>query len=79
MNLSKTEKKILQLIAEQSLITKLEMKRHLRGDGIGESSLGEVVDTVTRNLIDKKLIASLRPLGSTCFVITQRGSQMLQE
>ncbi len=79
MSLSKTEEKILKKIAEQNLITKAELKKFLRGDGIAESNLADVVDTVTKKLADRQLISSMSPLGSTCFVITQRGSRFLEE
>ena len=78
MNLSKTEEKILKVISGKDLITKIELKKVLRGDGIAESNVSDVIDTVTRNLIDKKLVVMMNPLGSTCFVITQHGSRLLR-
>ena len=73
--LSSIEKKILKKVAESQLITRPELKKFLQANGGGENA----IDTVTRNLVDKNLLAAINPIGSTCYVITQKGSRMLDE
>ena len=73
--LSSIEKKILKKVGENQLITRPELKKFLQTNGGGENA----VDTVTRNLIQKNLLAEINPIGSTCYVITQKGNRMLDE
>jgi hypothetical protein len=73
--LTSIEKKILKKVAEHQLITRPELKRYLQANGGGENA----VDSVTKNLIQKNLLTEINPIGSTCYVITQKGSQMLDE
>lgn len=73
--LTSIEKKILKKVAEHQLITRPELKKFLQINGGGENA----VDTVTRNLIQKNLLTEINPIGSTCYVITQKGTKMLDE
>ena len=73
--LTSIEKKILKKVAEHQLITRPELKRYLQANGGGENA----VDSVTRNLIQKNFLTEINPIGSTCYVITQKGSRMLDD
>lgn len=73
--LTSIEKKILKKVAEHQLITRPELKRYLQANGGGENA----VDSVTKNLVQKNLMAEINPIGSTCYVITQKGSRMLDD
>ncbi|MEM7819541.1 MAG: hypothetical protein QXD48_01790 [Candidatus Aenigmatarchaeota archaeon] len=75
--LNKSEIKVLKKIAECQLITKIELKTYMQNNG-GEIS-DSTIDTITRNLIEKNLITKINPVGSTCFIITKKGSQVLKE
>jgi hypothetical protein len=77
--LTSAEEKILKKIAEQNLITKIELKRFLLQNSQDSKEIGTLVETVARNLMEKNLIAAINPVGSTCFVITQRGSKLLKD
>lgn len=72
MNLSQTEKRILETVAKKQLVTKNELKEYLKIDG-------SALETVASNLINKKLIAAVNPVGSTCYAITQQGTKLLNE
>ena len=74
--LSANEEKVLRKIAESHLVSKNEIKELLNdGSDVDNSHL---LDSVVRSLIDKKFVSAVNPVGETCFVITQRGSKMLQ-
>ena len=75
--LTSAEEKILKKIAKQSLITKIELKKFLSNNGSGNVS--SLVDNAARSLTEKNLISTINPVGSTCFVITQRGAKMLKD
>jgi len=75
--LSNIEAMALKKIAESKLITKIELKAFINSNGGKVSS--ESLDTITKNLIQKNYITSICPVGSTCFVITQKGTKMLGE
>ncbi len=73
--LSSIEKKILKKVAENQLITRPELKKYLQSNGGG----ADAVDIVTRNLVQRNLLAEINPIGSTCYVITQKGNRLLDE
>ena len=73
--LSSIEKKILRKVSENQLITRPDLKKFLQNNGGGENA----VDTVTKNLVQKNLLVEINPIGSTCYVITQKGSRLLDE
>jgi predicted transcriptional regulator len=73
--LSPVERKVLKRIAEMQLVSRNDLKRYMQSNGGGENA----VDTVTQNLVKKSLLTEVRPIGSTCYVITQKGNQMLEE
>ena len=75
--LNPLEKKILKRIAEAQLITRGELQKHLENNGSGSSAAA--IDNATENMARMSLISTVRPIGSTCFVITKKGAQMLQE
>ena len=73
--LTAMEKKILRKVAENQLISRPELKRFLQSNGGGEN----VIDTVTNGLKQKNLVTEINPIGSTCYVITQKGTRMLDD
>lgn len=77
--LTPAEEKILKKIAEQSLITKIELKKFLSNNGGSGRDMSGIVDNAARSLMEKNLISTINPVGSTCFVITQRGAKMLKD
>lgn len=77
--LTPAEERILKRIAERNLITKIELKDYLRNNGGSGKDLTSLVDTACRSLVEKNLISMINPVGSTCFVITQRGSRLLSD
>lgn len=77
--LTPAEEQILKKIAEQNLITKIELKKFLSNNGGSGRDVNGLVDTVSRSLMEKNLISSINPVGSTCFIITQRGARLLKE
>ena len=74
-----TEGKVLKKIVELNLATKTELKDIMKKEGNGNSDIGSVIDNVTTNLIGKGLIATINPIGSTCYVITRKGNKLLQD
>ncbi len=73
--LSSSEKKILKKIAESQLITRPDLKRFLQTSG----SSADSIDIVTQSLVKKSLVSEINPVGSTCYVITQKGNRMIEE
>ena len=73
--LTTIERKILKKVAESQLISRPDLKKYLQANGGGENA----VDTVTKNLIQKNLLTEINPIGSTCYVITQKGTRILDE
>jgi hypothetical protein len=77
--LNQTEKNVLKKIAESHLITKPELRKYLETNGAAVKDASSVVDGITRRLMEQRLISTISPVGSTCFIITQRGNQFLKE
>lgn len=73
--LSAVEKKILKKVGEMQLISRQDLKRFLQTNGGGEGA----IDTVTKNLVKQNLLTEVRPIGSTCYVITQKGNKALDD
>jgi hypothetical protein len=73
--LSPAEKKVLKKVAEAQLISRQDLKRFMQSNGGGQ----DAVDTVTGNLVKRNLLSEVRPIGSACYVVTQKGSQILDE
>jgi hypothetical protein len=78
-SLNQIEKKVLKKIAENHLMTKIELKNFLKGSTSSDKETTSLVETVTRSLIDKKLLAAINPVGSTCYLITQNGTRFLDD
>ncbi|MCX6815337.1 MAG: hypothetical protein NT120_00615 [Candidatus Aenigmarchaeota archaeon] len=74
---NKLEKEILKKIAESQLVSKPELKKHLDSNGLANSF--SAIDTITRRLVEKKFITTITPVGSTCYIITQKGVQELKD
>jgi len=79
VSLNHVEKKVLKKIAENQLMTKIELKNFLRGGGDSDRDVSNLTDTVTRSLIEKKLLSAISPVGSTCYLITQSGTRLLDD
>ena len=77
--LSQAERNVLKKIADNQLMTKIEVRKFLEANGSSCKDLSSVVDSITRKLIEQKYVTSVSPVGSTCYIITQRGSQLLKE
>ncbi len=73
--LSPSEKRILKKVAENHIITRSELKTFLQSNGGSASA----IDSVTRNLLKNNLLSEVNPIGSTCYVITQKGNRFLDE
>lgn len=69
-----TELKLLKKIAASHLVTKEELKKFLRDNGQDIP-----VHHAVRALVSKQFINEIHPIGSTCFVITQKGTRALKE
>jgi len=75
MELSEGEKKILNIIAKRNLITKTELIHEMENNG--DKNARGVVESVTLSLLEKGHLMCLNPIGSTCFVITKSGQQII--
>jgi len=79
MVLTPGEEKVLRRIAEVSLATKAELKAFLKNNGMKSNDVNVIVESATKSLLEKKLITSINPIGSTCYVITQKGMRVLED
>jgi hypothetical protein len=80
--LSKMEQKILKKVSDSQLITKMELKNFLQNDGLSgreAKDVSQIVDSTAKGLIDKKLLTAISPVGSTCYIITQKGARLLSD
>ena len=75
--INKTELTILKKLSENKLMTKIELMAYLKKSNGSINS--DAMNTITRNLMDKNLISAINPVGSTCFVITQKGTRFLND
>lgn len=73
MMLTPSEKKILRKIADSDLATKNEIKEFMKNNGVSS------IDSPLSNLVNNQLISVINPIGSTCYIITRKGSLMLKE
>jgi len=73
------EKNVLKKIAENQLVSRPELRKYLETNGSSGKDLSVVVDTITKRLMEQRLISTINPVGSTCYIITQRGTQFLKE
>ncbi len=64
------EKELLQFIGKQLVVRKEELWRRFKDNYDG-------TDLVLQKLKEKGFVASVEPIGSTCFTITQRGMRVL--
>lgn len=68
------EMKVLKIISEKELMSKKELEEFIKKLNCNEKAL----DTILKNLIEKRYIASLNCIGSNAFVITQCGKSALE-
>jgi len=71
--MSQTETKLLKKISESQLVSKDELKQFLRSNGVENDA---VLDSVLQSLVTKGFVNVLNGVGSTCFVITNKGNNM---
>jgi hypothetical protein len=64
---------VLEKIADRQVISKEDLKKKITEI----SGKDAIVDIATKKLLEKKLIAVVCPIGSTCYVITQSGARAL--
>lgn len=69
------ELKIMKKIAEHELITKIELKKFLQASGGSDDAL----DSITKSLLQKNYITTVNMVGSTCYIITKNGAQLMKE
>ncbi len=79
VSLNQVEKKVLRKVAENNLMTKIELRSFLKGSGNSDRDVSNLVDTVTRSLVEKKLLTAISPVGSTCYLITQTGTRVIDD
>ena len=73
--ISDTEKKVLEKVASAQLITKQELQSFLKNNGDD----GSAVAVAAKKLVERNFLAEVNPVGSTCYVITQRGTRFLSD
>ncbi len=71
--LSPAEEKILKKLSKQQLVSRSELVELFKANGSFTGDPRSLVDVVTNGLVEKKYISSINPVGSICFVITQKG------
>lgn len=74
--LNPMEMKILRTVSENQLVTKPELIRMINGSSGGSVTS---VESAAKGLVQKNLLAAINPIGSTCYVITQRGVKLLHD
>ncbi len=74
--LSPAEDKILRKLSKQQLVSRLELVELFKSNGYAGDPRS-LVDVVTNGLVEKKYISSINPVGSICFVITQKGTSAI--
>ncbi len=67
--LSEKEKITLEAIGKRSLITERDLKK----------TVGEGAEHAIRRLVEKNFISQVRPIGTTCYVITAKGTKALRD
>jgi hypothetical protein len=80
-NLSALEEKVLKKIAEQHIITKLELKNFLMSNGFSDTEAADIkniANSVTQSLVNRKYIRCINPIGSASFVVTNEGNKFSQ-
>ena len=75
--LNQLDKSVLKKIAESQLITKSELKKYIEFSGSKDAA--SALEGITRRLLDQRLISAISTVGSTCYIITQKGNQFLKE
>ncbi|MBI5060890.1 MAG: hypothetical protein HZB67_01100 [Candidatus Aenigmarchaeota archaeon] len=68
------EIKLLKKIAASHLVTKEELKKFLRDNGHDTP-----INHAMKTLVSKQYVNEIHPIGSTCFVITQKGHRAIKE
>lgn len=74
------EQRILKKVAESQLITKAELGQFLKNNGLAAKDISDInrmLDSASNNLMEKNLMSAISPVGSTCYIITQKGVRFL--
>ena len=78
MSLNSIEREILEKIAQNQLITKMELIKFLKNEKKVANAKG-ILDSAIKSLSSNGFINIINPIGATCLVITQDGSKVLEE
>jgi len=78
VSLNSIEREILEKIAQNQLITKMELIKFLKNEKKVANAKG-VLDSAIKSLSSNGFINIINPIGATCLVITQDGSKVLEE
>ena len=73
MVLTELEERVLKTIGKSNLLTKNELRNSINPHS------NTAIDSATKSLLEKGIITSINPIGSTCFVLTKKGGKYLQE
>lgn len=71
-----SEEKILKRVAKTGLATKTELKNLFENN---PENSGNIIDVAAGNLLERGFITRMNPIGSTCFILTQKGKKYLEE
>ena len=78
MSLNSIEREILEKIAQNQLITKMELIKFLKNEKKVANPKG-ILNSAIKSLSSNGFINIINPIGATCLVITQDGSKVLEE
>ena len=77
INITSTEKKLLEKILQENVITKSELNYFLK-QSISTENSDAILNSTTKKLMQKGFISLINPVGSICYVITQKGTRFLR-
>ncbi|MFH1420581.1 MAG: hypothetical protein ABIG30_01280 [Candidatus Aenigmatarchaeota archaeon] len=79
MDLTPAEGKVLRIIAEMNLARQFDIQRALLNNGFNtqEDDIETIISNATNELMHKKLVTKIHPIGFACFIITKQGTSLL--
>jgi len=75
--LTDVENKILEKLSKVSLANRKEIEKFLINECGIQDNVSNIFESATKSLKEKGLISAINPVGSTCFVITRRGTKIV--
>lgn len=78
MSLTLIERELLEKVNQNQLITRIELFKFLKNEKKVGNPKG-VLESAIKSLYASGFINIINPIGSTCLVITQDGSKLLDE